>query len=100
VPQTDGGQPSDLPTPSELHPFICTLYERILQDEIAQSLRPNAFTPAGDVQQMRQFYFDRVTEIVKDKVIAEKDLVIQQLHNQLSQMTGDLQESHALIYKL
>ena len=49
---------------------------------------------------MRQFYFDRVTEIVKDKVIAEKDVVIQQLHNQLSQMSGDLQESRAQIYKL
>ena len=50
MPRIEGGQPSHLPPPSELHPFICTLYERILQDEIAQSLRPNAFTPEGDVQ--------------------------------------------------
>lgn len=61
---------------SGLHPLISTLYERILQDEIAQSLRPNGFTPEQDVQQMRQFYFDRVAEIVKDQIIGEKDSVI------------------------
>lgn len=52
----------------------------MLQDEIAQSLRPNQFTPEGDIQQMRKFYLERVAEIVKNRV---GDASLQSIRDQL-----------------
>lgn len=66
------------------------LYERIIEDEIAQSLKPNGFTPAPDIQQMREFYLERVTEIIKDSFLLEKDSQIDFLQNKLAQMTQQL----------
>lgn len=42
-------------------------------------MRPNSYTPENDVQQMREFYLERVSEIVKDQVVIEKDIYIEQL---------------------
>lgn len=56
-----------------LEKCLANLYERIIEDEIAQSLKPNGFTPAPDIQQMREFYLERVTEIIKDSFLLEKD---------------------------
>lgn len=47
------------------------VFESILQDEIANSLRPNSFTPEKDIMQMRNFYLERVAEILRDQVVEE-----------------------------
>ena len=51
-----------------LQGLLVQLYEKIMADEIAQSLRPNQYTPDHDVEQMRKFYLERVAEIMKDSV--------------------------------
>ena len=53
-------------------------------------MRPNSYTPASDVQQMREFYLERVSEIIKDEVIIEKDLYIESLQNQMITMQQQL----------
>ena len=70
-----------------LEKCLITLYERILEDEIAQSLKPNGYTPTPDIQQMREFYLERVTEIIKDSFLLEKDSHIAFLQNKLDQWT-------------
>ena len=64
------------------------VFENVLQDEIANSLRPNSFTPENDIMQMRQFYLERVAEIIRDQAIEERDLHIQQLVIQLQEPKG------------
>ena len=41
-----------------------SVFEKIVQDEIAQTLKPNEYTPENDILEMRKFYLDRVSEIV------------------------------------
>ena len=64
------------------------VFENVLQDEIANSLRPNSFTPENDIMQMRQFYLERVAEIIREQAIEERDLHIQQLVLQLQEPKG------------
>jgi hypothetical protein len=60
---------ADLADPAEsfeqiLQNNVKNIFEKVLQDEIGQSLRPNEFTSEADVNQMRRYYLDRASEIV------------------------------------
>ena len=43
---------------------------------------------------MREFYLERVSEIVKDQVIIEKDIYIEQLQRQIITMQQELPKQY------
>ena len=62
------------------------LFAKVVKDEIVQQLKPNSFIPDQDLRQMRQFYLERVAEVLGEELVRQKDQEIALLKSKVAEL--------------